>query len=188
MGIKLVELRCPFCNAGISLNVKGKKNVFCPYCGGQIFIDNNEHIYTYKINKSEFIHERYTNDADMYREKRKYKENKRTDLIFIGFVVVLVLLCFAPYVQTWLYENRQINNGMVKVGQSSSEMEGKNYRTVQEELRSAGFKNIVTINLDDAIFFIQDSETIESVSIGGETYFGADEFFDPKDTVIISYH
>ncbi len=42
--------------------------MFCSYCGAQIAIDNGETVNTQNIN----IHERYTNDADIEREKNVY--------------------------------------------------------------------------------------------------------------------
>ena len=43
--VKVVELKCPSCNAALTLE-EGREQIFCQYCGAKVVLHNeNEHIY-----------------------------------------------------------------------------------------------------------------------------------------------
>ena len=67
-------------------------------------------------------------------------------------------------------------------------MKGNKYQAVLEQLDSAGFTNITTIDLDDAGWIINKADTVDSVSIGGDSSFISSDYFEPDAKVIISYH
>ena len=76
---------------------------------------------------------------------------------------------------------------MVCIGNNSDYI-GKNYKAVVSQFESMGFESIVTIDLHDQGLFRNKADTVESVSVNGDSHFGVNDRFDKKDKVIISYH
>lgn len=191
MRIKLTQLNCPSCGAGIDMDIKGKNSLFCPFCGNQFAIDDGEVVITKNIN----IHNRFTNDAAVEKERRKDRQNEREHKEYkwtmIGLALFIILdfafLGFMGIKDEWS-EKKSINAGQIKVGQSSSDMEGKNYQVVIEQLESAGFTNISSIDLDDAGWLTNKEDTIDSITINGDGSFSSSDYFDPDSKIIISYH
>ena len=62
--MKIISLKCPNCQANISIE-KGRDNIFCSYCGTQIFIDDE----TIKI-KKHIIDEAKIKDVEANKEIR----------------------------------------------------------------------------------------------------------------------
>ncbi|SCY47492.1 hypothetical protein SAMN02910370_02720 [Lachnospiraceae bacterium XPB1003] len=189
--MRLEQLTCPSCGASIQLDLNGKKMFFCPYCGNQFAVDNGDRVYTKNIN----IHKRYTNDADVEKWIVKDRENEREHKlekgIWIGIAVFLAYYFISTGVLIWKdddEEKESINAGMIQVGQSYNDLEGKKYQAVEAILDSAGFTNITTIDLDDAGWFKNKADTVESVTIGGDSYFSSSDYFYPDEKIIISYH
>ncbi|MBQ8186682.1 MAG: hypothetical protein IJ037_07395 [Clostridia bacterium] len=56
------------------------------------------------------------------------------------------------------------------------------------QLSELGFENVVTVDLDDSGIAFWKNETVESVSIDGDTYFESINYFYPEDKVIVTYH
>ena len=187
--MKLKQLKCPSCGAGIEMNLKGRDTVFCPYCGNQFSIDDGSINVTYTYNHNE--HKRYTDDAAVERERRKDRANEREHKeqkgLFLFFVFCMLFL-FAFAIFSEIGNQKKADLGMIQVGQSSEDMEGKDFHAVVAQLESAGFKNITTVDLDDAIIIVRPSDTIESVSIGGKINFSSAEYFYPDVPIVISYH
>lgn len=189
--MKLEKLCCPSCGAAIEVNVKGHKTIFCPYCGSQLSEEDADRTYTHNIN----INERYTDDAAVERERRKDRENERehkeSKWMTIGFVlfflVGIAFLYFRPLKEDW-DKQRAIDAGMIQIGISSEDMAGKKYKGVEAQLSAAGFTNIITVDLDDAGLLTKRADTIDSVSIDGDSSFRASDFFDPSSKIIISFH
>lgn len=189
--MKLEKICCPSCGANIDMDIKGRENIFCPFCGSQISIENGNVTITKNIN----INKRYTNDAEVEREKAKDKENERNHKEYkwtmIGLAIFLVLgFCFIGLMgksEEWKTQ-KAIDAGMIQIGQSSDDMEGKKYTGVVEKLKTSGFTNITTIDLDDAGLIKNRKDTIESVSINGDTSFYESDYFAPDSKIIVSYH
>ena len=189
--MKLEQLNCPYCGSNIQMSLSGRKAIFCPYCGNQFAVDDGEKVSTKNIN----IHKRYTNDAALEKERVRDRENERRHKedkwIMIGFALFFFMV-FATsgfFVLKGEWDNKKsAAAGMIRVGQSASDMEGKKYQVIMEQLDSAGFTNITTIDLDDAGWFSNRADTVDSVSIGGNSSFGSREYFDPDTKVVISYH
>lgn len=191
MEIQLNGLVCPSCGAGINMNLNGRTTVFCPYCGIQIAVNDGSTTINHNIN----INERYTNDAAVEMEhridkenERQHKERKRALIVFVAFYAFLLGVGFYFATEEERETRKSIRAGMIQAGQSSSEMEGKNYNAVLEQLEAAGFTEIKTIDLDDAGWFKNKSDTVDSVSIGGDTSFEDTDFFEPDAKVVITYH
>ena len=97
------------------------------------------------------------------------------------------MIYFVGHEPEWK-KQKALEAGLVQVGQSSSDMQGKKYQAIAEQLEYAGFVNIKFVDLDDAGLFINKEETVDSVTIGGDSSFSSSDFFDPNAVVIISYH
>lgn len=189
--MKLKQLRCPSCGAGIDIELRGRDSVFCPYCGSQFAVDDGNRTITHNININKFTQTKYTDDAAVEEARRKDKENERDHKETIMLFVIIIFGMLSLYsMSNRSKEEKQkaIDAGMIQVGQSSEDMEGKNYEELIKQLESAGFKNIKTFDLDDAILLVRPADTVESVSIGGKTTFSSDDFFDPESVIVISYH
>ncbi|WP_027215831.1 zinc ribbon domain-containing protein [Butyrivibrio fibrisolvens] len=188
MGFKIKKISCPHCGAQINMDLKGMSSYYCPYCGQQSSVDDGNRTFTYNYN----INQHYTDDAAIETAKIQDRKEKRGYWLFALLIILYLGVPFLLWLVTSLYsgieEQKKIDAGKIQVGQSSDDMEGQNYRAVVEQLRGAGFKNIVAVDLDDDTWFLMDDEKIANVSIGGDTSFYEDDYFDPEDKIVISYH
>ena len=196
--MKLKKLSCPSCGANINMEMGDNKTVFCPFCGNQFAVDNEESVQTKNLN----IHARFTNDAEVMKEIKEDRENERrhkdSKRIYL-FSGLMFLLAFAIFFGMFgmlscdeqkRHENERqaIDAGMIKIGRSSSSFEGMKYQAAVSELELAGYTNISTIDLDDAGLFKNKKDTIERVAINGKTSFSSDDYFSPDAQIVISYH
>lgn len=99
----------------------------------------------------------------------------------------MVGTCFMIIKEEW-DSKKAIEAGEIQIGISSSDMEGKKYQGIIEQLEEIGFVNIKTIDMDDAGIFTNRSDTIERVTIDGTSSFSASEYFNPDSKIIISFH
>lgn len=189
--MKYTKLCCPSCGAGISIDVKGQKVLYCPYCGSQFLIDDAD----VTVKKNITIKKTYINEAALEKEKRRERENHREYKEFIYFTTACFLLVLIGLGSLVLMDlngkrNKQkaIDAGMIQVGQSASELEGQKYQGVMQILESAGFTNIDIVDLDDAGWFTNKADTVAKITIGGNSSFEASTYFDPDTKIIISYH
>lgn len=195
--MKLENVECPVCGAGLDMNINNTNTIFCPYCGSQLVVDRNESVTTKKIiiQKEIKIHTRYTDDADVLEAKLKDKQNERKykykKIYILGSLLCLSILAF------WMgiivifdkaEEKKAISSGQIKVGMSSSDLEGKKYEGIKEKLEAQGFSNITLIDLQDADMDENEPDTIESVTINGDVHFYSTKYYDPDAKIIISYH
>jgi len=74
-----------------------------------------------------------------------------------------------------------------KVGTNSEDFKKKNYRTVINDLKNAGFYNFDYSLIEDA-GFLTKKNTVEEVSINGDTLFYSDDSFDEDARIAISIH
>lgn len=191
--MKLKQLKCPSCGAGIEVDLKGRRTAFCPYCGSQFSVDDGvtRAEYHYNYNHTTSCHKRYTDDAAVEKERRKDRENARDHkeimMLFIGMGLML-LFSFGFMFYEDIKEQKKIDSGMIQVGQSDEDLVGKDYHAVVAQLESAGFKNITTVDLDDSFLFFTPADSVESVTIGGKANSYSSELFDPNTPIVISYH
>lgn len=78
--------------------------------------------------------------------------------------------------------------GYAQIPAQAENYENIHYSAVEAALRSAGFRNIRTINLGDLrLGLFKRNGAVESVTIGGERV-SSDEWHPQESPVIISYH
>lgn len=190
--MKMTSITCPTCGAGIKIDIKGRDAIFCPYCGSQIVFGDDITI-THNIN----INTRHTEDAEIERERRIDRQNEREHKEFAGVMLGLMLfliLCFGLLVFLTFKEDaddkKAIAEGKIQIGISSYDIEKDKpkYQGVVSQLEASGFSNITVIDLDDAGIFTKKADTIDSISVDGDTSFSSDHYYDPEVKIIISYH
>ena len=196
--MNLKQLECPACGGDIKMDVNGKNSIFCPFCGKQLAVESNRK----EVNVN--IHKRYTNDAAVAREKRLEREHRQQlnaeykrqedisdakifKYMFIFMGVVFICMFGAIGIMN-LSKMHAKNSGYIKVGKSSFWMRGDDYKTLSTKLEAAGFTNITTVDLDDAGFILNKADTVESVTIDGESDFEEDDYFPPDAKIVITYH
>lgn len=193
--MKLKKLNCPNCNGELDIKISDENSsIFCPYCGQKFFVDTGKKERTVNkninINKNVNYTRRNVDDADVIRAKTEAKE-KRNGWIFLIvdvslLMVIMIFLFFMAH-----FENKEIEqaiaDGKLQPG-TYSDYEDKNYEAVVEQFELMGFTNVSSVDLDDAGIAIWKSGKVESVSIGGKSNFSSSDYFDPNDSVIVSYH
>lgn len=190
--MKLQKLNCPNCDALLNMELtKESDYIFCPYCGQQFHIDNEKKEYTFNkninINKNINHTKRTINETEVEKAKASAKETKYT-VILIAFMFVLMIGYFTiPGLIEELNAKKEEQAGKINIG-SHYDYEEKNYEFVVAEFQALGFEDIDTIDLDDAGFFKNKADTVESVSVNGNSKFTWQDYFYVTDKVIITYH
>ena len=183
--------KCENCGA----NLQENNNIsFCPYCGSKIYLNRSKEI---NINKN--IHKYYTDNTEIVKAKADVIKN-RNNLIF-GLVLFLLMIAIAavPLIIVHLEEkkeeeriqneiNNYISKGYVQIKFSSENFESEHYLTVKSQLEAAGFTNIEFIDLNDHGFLGILENDVKSVSIAGDSYFVAGDWFHPDDKVVITFY
>lgn len=198
--MKLHKLSCPNCNGILDMNIENKEYIFCPYCGQKFFLDNEKKEYTVNqninikkdinINKNVTSTNRYIDDAEVEKVRASLTKEKMNIFAYIFlmlFMAAMSVFCF------WMADSgerateKAKKSGLISAG-DSDDYEGENYELVVEQLETLGFENISVVDLDDAGIALWKSEKVESVSVGGDTSFSSDDYFEPDETVIVKYH
>ena len=187
--MKVNAYKCQNCGANITSNMLiNSKASFCPFCGQQFHIsDVDEHIIVDKninINKSININKRTVNEAEVIRAKTE----RLSDRLWFVFFALFCLLVFLGFRYISLEERKAELEGKVKVRTSSEDFIGKNYTAVIPQLKAIGFENIETVDLNDAGWFNNKADTIDTISINGDSNFVASDYFFITDKVVIVYH
>ena len=77
----------------------------------------------------------------------------------------------------------------VKVPETISDYESKNYAAIEAILRSAGFTNITTVPLKDlTVGLFAKPGRVESITINGKQITSGGKKFLPDASVVIAYH
>lgn len=188
--MKLHKLTCPNCSGILDIKFsKDTSSVFCPYCGQRFLLDDEKKEYTFnknvRVDKTE--HKRYTNDAEVIKAINEDKKDKRALIaVFACFALALAIPLILSLTMN-LKESVAKNSGKVCAGYYQ-DLIGEDVKTVNAHFEAAGFTNIELIDLDDSgIAFWTDGE-VKTISIGGDTSFSGDDYFDPDTKVVISYH
>lgn len=193
--MKLHKLSCPNCNGPLDIDIGDRKQIFCPYCGQKFLVDDGriliEITKNININKTN----RTIDDAAIIRAKNEEKiERYRSEIKMvslgyklIGFLVIIMFALVMVHVIKDAIEIGSRTEPYVSTLSSSFEYKWDNYLEVVEDLENAGFKNITTVDLDDASLFKKE-DTVSKVTINGEESFSKDQEFPESSEVIVYYH
>ncbi len=137
----------------------------------------------------------------IYTEKKK--ELKKTGIKKITSnpmfgLAAMMVVCFALLIGMYIWEeikdsqqnverSRMESMGFISAGRYT-DYEKENFDVVKKQFEDMGFTNIELIDLDDAGIINNKADTVQSVSIKGNSSFERDDYFSPDDRVIISYH
>lgn len=194
--MKVHTLKCSSCNANIEFD-EGMKSCYCKYCGCKNFIDDE----TKRIEISQNInyHKTYTNEAKIKENETKqnirlkeleyqYNEKKRNDKIVflcIGILMLISIFCFVMAEIT----TPKPKDGEIQMSVDVENYHGEDYEQVLKQFESAGFINIECVPLGDLINgWITKENSVESVSIEGDSKFDEGDIFSKDAKVIITYH
>ena len=184
--MKLHKLICPNCNGSLNIEIAdGTSSVFCPYCGQNFFVDDENRSYT--VNKNINIHKQYTDDAEIVKAKLKDKEDKRSWIALAVMFAVLLLMIIIPISIYEISENNAVSEGKISAG-DYNDLIGKKYEVVKAHFEAAGFTDIELVDLDDTGIDFWNEGEVDIISVGGNTDFDSRDWFDPDTKVIISYH
>lgn len=193
--MKLKKLNCPNCNGELDIKMNNENNfIFCPYCGQKFFVDTGKKERTVNknisINKNVNYTRRNIDDADVIRAQTEAKEKRNGWVFMIVYAFLLIGFLGFFFLMAHLEKmdaKQAIADGKLQPG-TYSDYEDKNYEAVVEQFELMGFTNVSSVDLDDAGIAVWKSGKVESVSIGGKSSFSSSDYFDPNDTVIVSYH
>lgn len=192
--MKLQKLNCPNCNGLLNIELTQKSDyIFCPYCGQQFHIDSEKREYTFNknININKTINHIKRNETEIEKAKASVKETK-FELIFGAFMIVFLfgcmIACFTvPALLEKISAEKEKQAGKINIG-SHYDYEEKDYEFVVAEFQALGFEDIEIIDLDDAGLFKNKADTVESVSVKGNSKFTWQDYFFITDKVIITHH
>lgn len=112
-----------------------------------------------------------------------------SELYMIGFMGLFPLMgaCFVWIGST--NKSKVSSDGRVKVPNSISGYEGKNFESIKSILENAGFTNIKSVPLKDLrLGILKKPGGVESITINGERISSGGDKFLPTASVLISYH
>lgn len=194
--MKLHKLNCPNCGGMLEMKVSNDSDhIFCPYCGQQFFVDDGKTTYTISqninVNKhiriDKTIHDRYTDDAEVIKAKNKGKEDKRAWIALIVCAILALGIPFGMLAKLELEEKQAEKAGKICAG-FYKDYEGENYEAVVAQFEAMGFVNIQTIDLEDAGLAFWKNDTVQTVSVAGDSGFDSTDYFYKTDPVIITFH
>ena len=198
--MRLHKMRCPNCSGMLDIKLDDNEYIFCPYCGEKFFVEDGKKEYTINQNvnirkdinvNKHTSHTRHNiNEAEVIRAKTADREGRHAWVALVGSLLVLCLImgiCFYMMGAEDRAAQRAIDSGKISAG-SHKDYEGENYEAVVKQLEALGFSNISCIDLDDSGVLFWRSEKVESISIGGDTTFGQNDYFSPNESVIVKYH
>ena len=90
--IKMVSVKCPECNASLSIEEE-RKQCFCQYCGTKIIVDDDSITHTYRKVDEARIKEAEANESIRLRElmfeEKKYADKKKEKAFKVKMSVIL---------------------------------------------------------------------------------------------------
>ncbi len=179
--MRVQVISCPNCGADLDLT---QKISFCPFCGSSIHVDDE----VQKVEKTINInnrHERIERDEARIKEaevklKIKEQEEKSYSRTLLGLGIFLVLMFLFTGIMAF-NENKAHENDII-IQTTAKQYQGLDYRTVIVELEGLGFENIEAMPVPLKLF--KKENTIERISINGDSEFEKNTYF-PKDAVVI---
>lgn len=91
--MKVISLKCPECNASLSIE-EGRTQCFCQYCGTKILLDDGSTTYTYrKIDEARLKEaEVRLRELEIEQEEKRANRKKSKAKIVATIILVLILL------------------------------------------------------------------------------------------------
>ena len=183
------QLSCPGCGGQVPIpNDSSALSATCPYCGSSIILTNRYNIR---------IDETYTDSAKIVESnnsviklsmrlneeevKRQHEDREKRQVFSVLLIVSLGIIIVLA-----LNNLHKEHIGMISAGNYKDYL-NTSYKTVTEELKAIGFKNINTVDLDDA-GFLKKADNVTKISIKGDSEFTKSDYFWPDDPVVITYH
>ena len=191
--MKIVKMECPSCGGKINDQIQeGMK-----YCGQKMFIDDgvkrSEH-RTVKEDLTELRRIESEKEIELKRLEMQEKDDPRTNRMLKGWLISCLVLIIGGISAIYIDDavrNHHIaqmeQQGMISAG-SHQDFEGKNKDAVVAQLRDLGFTNIKTYDLDDAGWFWNKEDTIDTITIDGESGFSESDYFVKDAKITIAYH
>lgn len=185
----------------------GNKNVYKDYLAGDRFrirlIPNEYDDYeSTRIVESELkeeygeyvLSESYSQHR-LDKEKEKWiredeRKNNNNKLAIIVVIMCFIVFIFCIGMMFYEFNEKEINRYLFDKTYSGSEIEyrDKNYKDVKHKLKEYGFKNVKTVDLDDAGLKIWKNEKVESVLVDNVELEDNEEDYSKIEQVIIYYH
>ena len=187
----LQKLSCPNCNRSLRINTESRDQIFCPYCGQAFLTGDGKRGYLITRNQNIVNTMPNINHVIDDSEKIREKYDRRRMIGIVGFIIVIIV-CAA---MTGFTIGHKLEAGTESViakkvisAGSYYDYEDEKYEAVIAQLEALGFTNITAIDLDDSGLKFWLNEKVDSVSVGGDTSFTQNDYFDPDITIIVKYH
>ena len=113
---------------------------------------------------------------------------------FLFYVCVPIIGGGAYLIFKWLPEKENekiiVRHGGIRFPDGLSPFSEKRYTAVRETLWSAGFQNVVCINLHDLnlLTAMVNSDKIEKITVDGNTITSGGKYYMPDVPIVITYH
>ena len=178
--MKMLQLRCPNCDAVLDLKDDMGTQCFCNYCGTKILLDEQqESIVNAKVRIQELEYKKYKIDKK-YEDKNK--ERKSENMVLLIFPILLVISMSMLYINSYVFRT-------IPVPYSASDFCKMDCDAAIEILESAGFQNITaTEQAANGLFKSKETKRVNSISIDGKPRFRAGNEFRPKAPIVIIYN
>lgn len=183
--MKMVQMRCPNCDAVLDIKDDMTTQCFCNYCGTRILLDDQqESVVKAKVRLQELEHEKYKIDKE-YEEKDKDRKEQSSLLkgylifagVFFTFFIVLGIIGISSEIS------------MIPVPYSSHDFHKMNYEDAVHVLEESGYKSITVQRTDSTgLFKERKFGRVKSISIDGDQLFRSGKEFNPNANVIIIYY
>ena len=170
----------------ITLNKKGAIESALGFADKQI--DRVQNIIAGERNRLE--KKKQEEEIKRKEEEERQKEEwirmrKWIPLIMVGIAVFLIILA----VIVGMDSRDKEDAGMIHPPLSSSSIIGKDYEAVVNEFEAAGFTNIKLKPIDDIYLGIFSKiDTVNDVSVAGDSSFTTSSYYLPDSLVLITYH
>lgn len=213
--IRLISVKCPDCGAALQFE-EGRQTAFCSYCGAKILLYNeNEYIHRNideaGIKQAENDRIYMMKELEMAEKDEKHHRFLTFFWIFTALFMLALSIIFMKMgdgeigmmllsIDMWIglfgllfwegHKKKKNRNrpGYAQIPAQAVYHENIHYSAVEAALRSAGFRNIRTINLGDLrLGLFKRNGSVESVTIGGERV-SSEEWHPQEAPVIITYH
>ena len=186
-----MNLNCQNCNGTIDIDIDDMQ-AYCPYCGKKLLFDVDQMKRILEGSERIIRAQERTKRAKLeleYREKKEKRENSTAFRIMIGSVISVFLCILILFILGEMENREHKSKNEIRVSISSQDLTKSSCEDALQALKSAGFENIELIENNDIILGIMSKEnSVESVSINGDSDFSENDWF-PMDAVVrITYH